>query len=253
MVVPAVNAFTAKEPGMLTKPLSKMNNFVSYDSIKASGAGKDSNFALQEPLVSHVTPETKASTNNVSSPQSSWSTNSNDSLQLGKSVHRSLVGCSMPTSPSNVVRNNDLRKGPAARKRSHSYIAERAESCIFLPAKVAPPYAPSLALRPEHYRAVSRQHKEKGQVPTTGYQYSHIPLTYMERKRLSDTLFFLSRDMPTVSHDISLLLKLARERNEWDLAIAEILTQVIVAQSCAEGDLRLEGLQKYLLRLGIAC
>ena len=48
-------------------------------------------------------------------------------------------------------------------------------------------------------------------------------------------------------------LRDARQNNEWDLAIAELLTQVVVGLYCGEGDSRLDGLQQYLLSLGISC
>jgi hypothetical protein len=49
------------------------------------------------------------------------------------------------------------------------------------------------------------------------------------------------------------LLRAARENGEWDLAVAELLTQVIIGLYCGEGDTRLDGLQRYLLGLGISC
>ena len=42
-------------------------------------------------------------------------------------------------------------------------------------------------------------------------------------------------------------------KNMWDLAIAELLTQLIVALYCQEGDRCLDGLQNYLLYLGVSC
>jgi hypothetical protein len=84
------------------------------------------------------------------------------------------------------------------------------------------------------------------------YDYPPIPVSFQGRKRLSDTLFYLSKSLPSMTADVASLLRIAREREEWDLAVAEILTQIIVALFCAEGDLRLDGLRNYLLNIGIS-
>ena len=105
----------------------------------------------------------------------------------------------------------------------------------------------SVSLRPEHYRAVTTA-TDSGQ-----YKYKAIPLTFSERKRLSDTLFFLSREIPNMTNDCANILRDARKNNEWDTAIAELLTQIVVGLYCGEGDARLDGLQRYLLALGISC
>jgi hypothetical protein len=80
-----------------------------------------------------------------------------------------------------------------------------------------------------------------------------MPLTFTERKRLSDTLFFLSKEIPALTRDAAEILRAAREKDEWDLALAEVLTQVVVGLYCGEGDHRLDGLQQYLLGIGISC
>ena len=70
---------------------------------------------------------------------------------------------------------------------------------------------------------------------------------------MSETLFHLSRDIPTLTGDCAATLRDARRNNEWDLAVAELLTQVVVGLYCVEGDSRLDGLQQYLLGLGVSC
>lgn len=87
----------------------------------------------------------------------------------------------------------------------------------------------------------------------TDYQYPAIPLTFSERKRLSDTLFFLSKEIPSITADCAAALREARRNSEWDLAVAELLTQVVIGLFCGEGDIRLDGLHRYLLALGISC
>ncbi len=123
----------------------------------------------------------------------------------------------------------------------------------------------TLALRPEHFRAVtphrpyrnasgaSKAKDERDDKEESGsYDYPHVPLTFSGRKWLTDTLFYLSQSLPSVTADVASLLRMARERDEWDLAVAEVLTQVIVCIHCSNSDYRLEGLKNYLLKIGIA-
>lgn len=190
MVYPAANAYTASEPGQLTKSLSEMNNFVSYDGRRCI----------------HVTPETK-----------------------GRDVHS-------PSSLTTVDSMMDVKEDGTP----FSTKSKRRDK---------KPFVKTLTLRQEHYRAVTSMASEDG----SEYQYPHVPLTFRERKRLSDTLFFLSKEIPDTTVPVASLLRTARERNEWDLCVAELLTQIVVALYCREGDHRLDGLQDYLLRLGVAC
>jgi hypothetical protein len=70
---------------------------------------------------------------------------------------------------------------------------------------------------------------------------------------LSDNLFSLSNEVPKLTDECAQVLREAREKDMWDLAVAELMTQVIVIIHCPEGDSRFEGLRQYLLTLGIAC
>jgi hypothetical protein len=109
------------------------------------------------------------------------------------------------------------------------------------------PFAEVVEVRPEQYRSIT---------PVTSkgnYQYPPVALTFNERKKLSDTLFVMTQNIHQLSLDCANLLRDARERGMWDLAVAELLTQVVVAMYCYEGDKCLHGLQEYLLHLGIAC
>jgi hypothetical protein len=78
-------------------------------------------------------------------------------------------------------------------------------------------------------------------------------MSYFERKKLVDTLFVLCRQIPHLSDECSSILCEARIRGMWDLAVAELLAQLVVGIYCQEGDRRLDGLQLYLLYLGISC
>jgi hypothetical protein len=246
MVFPAVNAFTASEPGILTKPLSEMNNFVSYDhdsDYNKGGSPQHYEGTRQQPIkISHVTPETtKTRVLQHHSDESSLSTHSADPSPARKQMDQHHH-------PSLDHHHSSMRK------RSHAHLSHPGES--ILPPKqqpsAAPFFVPALALRPEHYRAVTP--RPKGEEPSPNdYQYPHVPLTFRERKRLSDTLFFLSKDIPNATPDVAALLRVAREKEEWDLAVADVLTQMVVALYCGEGDFRLDGLQQYLLGIGISC
>lgn len=106
-------------------------------------------------------------------------------------------------------------------------------------------------LRPEQFRAVTPITPSPNEA---SYQYMSVPLTFLERKRLSDSLFMYSQEVEHWMDECGDLLHGARERDQWDLAVAELLTQVVVALFCGEGDKRLDGLQKYLLHsVGISC
>ena len=208
MVYPAVNSFTAAEPGTIAPPLNKMNNFVSYDSDHGSHDKESSPY------------DASSRTQQVLHP----STVSPDTLRGGTYFHS-------PQSPLSA--QSDEITSLAGQKRHASSSPDRF------------PFVASLTLRAEHYRAVTAADS------ATSYNYPSIPLSFSERKKLSDTLFCLARGLPSLTRDCALVLRNAR--HDWDQAVAELLTQVIIGFYCAEGDLRLDGLQRYLLSLGISC
>lgn len=85
------------------------------------------------------------------------------------------------------------------------------------------------------------------------YTYPALPLPYAQRKRLSDNLFSLSKEIPQLTDECASVLREARERDLWDLAVAELMTQVVVVVHCHDGDNTFEGLRRYLLTLGFTC
>ena len=85
------------------------------------------------------------------------------------------------------------------------------------------------------------------------YCYPSIPTPYSQRKEMGDTLFALSREVPKLADSCAAILRDARENDDWDQAVAELTTQVIVVLKCEERDYLLEGLRRHLLALGIAC
>jgi hypothetical protein len=245
MVYPAVNSFTAAEPGTIAPPLTKMNNFVSYDMDHGSpepeytGAVLSRHGESTRIHLNTVTPEAfRAGGAYFHSPQSSLSVPSEkDTPPPPPSVDPNDHAC-----VAEDVSNDTCGK----RKRTHSQGGAERDS-----ATQRSPFVASVALRQEHYRAVTPS--QSGEECSTAYQYPVVPLTFAERKRMSETLFHLSRDIPTLTSDCAASLRDARKNNEWDLAVAELLTQVVVGLYCVEGDNRLDGLQQYLLALGVSC
>jgi hypothetical protein len=211
MVYPAVNAFTADEPGTIAAPLSEMNNFVDIqrDGSEASpmrpspDRSRSSSTGPMTPSA-QVTPETRSS--------------------------------------SRQSRSSSGRHG--SRKRIYSqYKGSPADHSDLL-------FVEAMDLKPEQFRIVSQSKSRK---TSEGYVYPALPLPYAQRKRLSDNLFSLSNDVPNLTDECAQVLREAREKDMWDLAVAELMTQVIVIIHCNERDNRFEGLRQYLLTLGIAC
>ena len=252
-----MNAYTACEPGSLAPTLSKMNNFVSYDS--AHGTPPAEVVGYSQPVDSHhtaaaqchpstVTPQSMREGGGVlvHSPQSSLSTHSQEMSPHNAGPHskdgRYHVHFSHHSSMNNC----------GDPKRSHAQVLESHDKLFHHAA-----FAPSVSLRPEHYRAVTPFRGEASSSAASmrsgNYQYPPVPLTFEERKRMSDTLFCFSKEIPDMSQGCAVVLREAREKDDWDQAVAELLTQVVVGLYCGEGDYRLEGLQQYLLTIGVSC
>jgi hypothetical protein len=211
MVYPAVNAFTADEPGTIAAPLSEMNNFVDIQKElnEASPSRPPDRMRLMStvPMVSsaQVTPESMRSN---------------------------------PRQP----RSSSIRHGN--KKRMYSQIKGGSTDQGDLL------FVESMELKPEQFRIVSQSKSRKF---AGAYVYPTLPLPYAQRKRLSDNLFSLSNEVPKLTDECAQVLREAREKDMWDLAVAELMTQVIVIIHCSDRDYRFEGLRQYLLTLGIAC
>lgn len=237
MVYPVVNAYTASEPGVLTKDLTEMNNFVSYEFEDFNHIEGKWQRSIPMP---HVTPEVK--TRHLHSPESSLSTHS-------PSPHRNY---------SSKEYFNPFSRGTyygtgesSLRKRSHVDMSERSDEDPIQMARK--PLLATLTLRPEHYRAVTPSSQDDDSGQGSKYQYPSVPLSFNERKRLSDILFFFSKQVLNLTVDIAASLRIAREKEEWDMAVAQLLTQIIVGLHCVKDDHRLDGLKRYLLEMGISC
>lgn len=244
MVCPAVNSYTSAEPGVLTPALSEMNNFVPYGRSDESSDLDTEVSSRDHSTAYNITP--------------------GGSRKWIDCRHYSPASSSLSASP-----HSDVHRSPGENQypRHHADHLKQQQrgGHLWHPRKTRldhlGPLFMALALRPEHYRAVTsrtpyrnssakvdeRDDKEEG-----SFEYPHIPLTFLGRKRLTDTLFYLSQSIPSVTADVASLLRMARERDEWDLAVAEVLTQVVVCIHCSDGDYRLNGLKSYLLKIGIA-
>ena len=225
-VYPAVNAFTAAEPGSIAPALSEMNNFTDL-SEKGSVANESSPGRSGVPLTSpkQVTPESARP-----SPRQ---------LQLG----------SPPTTPGRTPTRSNTgpvrRSGPSrGQKRPHGYdnrVPDDQGDLLFVEA---------MELKPQQFLSVSEISELNS---ADAFSYYSLPLPYAQRKRLSDNLFSLSNEIPKLTDECAQVLREAREKDKWDLAVAELMTQVIVVLHCRDGDHRFDGLRQYLLTLGIAC
>ncbi|KAG7370280.1 hypothetical protein IV203_028026 [Nitzschia inconspicua] len=245
MVYPAVNAFTSAEPGVLAPALSEMNNFVGSggDSV-SSGEGSPSRptpdrmrrlnpsgSIVGGPSTAQVTPEsmrgTPRSPGNFLTPQ-----------RIGArtpSIGR-RSGSSIPSSARSKKRSHGQMHGGSVGGEVGTQ-----DDLLF----VEP-----MDLKPEQFRMVT---PSKALTHNDAFTYPALPLPYAQRKRLSDNLFSLSKEVPQLTDECAAVLREARERDLWDLAVAELMTQVVVVVHCHDGDMCFEGLRRYLLSLGISC
>lgn len=248
MIYPAVNAFTASEPGSLAPALSEMNNFISSgDSVSSMDGGSPSRPTPDRmrgrligvpPGTAQVTPESlrgnsrgASCTSPMTTPQRARTPVSSrrSTTRPGLDMQRRLMGGPPPSSPSS-----------RGRKRGHSQLEDQGD-LLFVEA---------VDLKPEQFRMVTAS---KIVSSPEAFTYPALPLPYAQRKRLSDNLFSLSKEVPQLTDECAAVLREAREKDMWDLAVAELMTQVVVVVHCHDGDSRFEGLRRYLMTLGISC
>ena len=262
-VYPAVNSFTSCEPGYLALALSEMNNFVTEagsTDTSPSRISPERPMMMMPPQLTgslqvnyngppQVSPEVRNAM-----PPLMRQIGSPSSTHMGGSQYRTPFRNNPRDIPGmiNTKMNPHIGKKIALstparmmkRKRSlkpDDYVNDsifQANDLLFVD---------GTELCPEQYRIISPK-------KTTGsYTYAPLPLPYGQRKRLSENLFALSKDIPKLTDDCAHILRDAREQDKWDMAVAELTTQVVVMKHCKEGDTRFDGLRKYLLTLGFAC
>jgi len=105
-----------------------------------------------------------------------------------------------------------------------------------------------MEFKPEQYRSVS-VHKSN---LIGDYKYPTLPLTFDQRKGASEDLFQLCQEISGLTDDCAKVLHVARNTELWDLAVAELITQILVAIKCVPGDETLEGLRKHLMLMGFS-
>lgn len=240
MVYSAVNAYTAAEPGHLAPSLSSMNNFVSKPESSSvastpSRVGAKPQRTLHpesvERKLAHITPQSIRI--GTTSPGGS-------SLSTLESPPR---GRSLPPRSG----GNSRRGGARTSGMRFPSIASSGSSLSgggnFL-------FVDASELRPGQFRAVAPLPKTED----APYQYASLPLPYGQRKKLSDKLFGMSKEVPNLTDECAHVLREAREKDMWDRAIAELLTQILVVLDCSPGDRKLDGIRRHLLlHYGVAC
>jgi hypothetical protein len=280
MVYPAVNAFVSNEPGRLAPALSEMNNFtslLSQDTTIAAGGGPA--FAAG-PYRHAQYPANRGAggyAGNLLTPDTvHWSPNTPGGLSTISSVDLN----SPNTTPSPGTAGGppvssmigSRYQGSNTRRREYQQPLTSRSMTRTMSTPLPTPPAPAgaipsdvlfrdtMVLQREQFRTVrtSIDSNVVGGGHATllsprAYCYPAIPTPYSQRKEMGDTLFALSREVPKLADSCAAILRDARENDDWDQAVAELTTQVIVVLKCEERDYTLEGLRRHLLALGIAC
>lgn len=243
MIYPAINAFTAAEPGSLAPALSEMNNFISGSDSVSSNEGSPSRPTPDRvrhvnkggpPGTAQVTPESmRGTTRGLGSPVTTPQRvrTPGPRTRPAFEMQRRFMGGTPPPG------------SPRGRKRGHMHISGIDDQGDLL-------FVEAIDLKPEQFRIVTAS---KIVSSPDAFTYPALPLPYAQRKRLSDNLFSLSKEVPQLTDECATVLREAREKDQWDLAVAELMTQVVVVVHCHAGDSRFEGLRRYLMSLGIAC
>jgi hypothetical protein len=237
-VYPVVNAFVSNEPGLLAPALSEMNNFTSLLSQDTSTAPSH-HPVYRAPYASAY--------NGPVTPESHWSPNTPGGLSTMSSSDPGTPGT--PHSTYSSSRNNFRKREFALMSRTMTH----ASTPGGYSARSKPDdamFRDTMEIKREQFRTVRTSVAEKVAQP---YQYPLVPTPYDQRKEMGDTLFALSKEVPALADSCASILREAREKDEWDQAVAELTTQVLVVLKCEEDDYTLEGLMRHLNGLGIAC
>jgi hypothetical protein len=230
MSYPALNSYECAEPGKLAPSLADMNNFFN-------------NFEETQNQPDSVLSFASFATQSESLDCDSFGHAIKNVISEGNTTMKEVCPSFNDASPSNdftnslrgkkrkIVIQSSFIKNPSDEFSKDSLILDKVE------------------IKPEQYRVVSSKSKS-----TNGsYTYPTIPLTYSQRKCMSDSLYNLSKETSGLVDECSRILQEVKESESWDLAVAELITQVLVILHCPIGDKSLEGLQKYLQMVGFSC
>ncbi len=222
MSYPALNAFESSEPGKLAPSLIEMNNFFhteenQNDMLQSITSTTTSGLEGDSFISLHnLTPKKKNPTNK----RPCISETETDYLRTLKCKKRKItIQSSFVRKASDIFSEDKL-------------LLEKAE------------------IKSEQYRVVSATSTFSSD---KSYVYPTVPLTYAQRRCMSDSLFNLCKERQGLIDECSYVLCEAKETDDWDLAVAELITQVIVVLHCPIGDKMLEGLRRYLMAMGISC
>ena len=238
MTYPSVNAYSAAEPGRIAPALTDMNNFTDIDP--KDGVQNESTPARTEQSDTSPTAGPYRSTNgtNGSNPHNVTP----GSGHVGHNAHSpssSFTGTPDGTTYRRYSPQTQMRRGEHS--KLNGFGTELSSYPLF---------SETMQILPEQIRNVS-PNKES---PNMGsYTYPSLPLPYGQRKRISDSLFAMSKEINGLTDECAVVLREARQKRKWDLAIAELMAQVLIVVHCQDGDNTLEGLRRYLLTLGIVC
>ena len=244
MVYPSANAHVADEPGGLAPALRTMNNFIPIrgESFEQGSGGSSTSGGREGRRRQCSWMKAKAATP---------ATNS-----VGKQGKKSAIGGAIME--VNPFRRKSILGAPAIAmctviddKRSD----EEEERDGKGDEKGGPEdllFQPEMEVTPDQYRAVTPH--DQSSASSRDYAYPQVPLTFTQRKSMSDALFSLSRLVPRLTDECASVLTEARRRDQWDLAVAELMAQVVCVLHCGPmGDRALDGLRRYLMALGIVC
>lgn len=218
MVYPAVNAFAAEEPGAIAPSLTDMNNFMDSKEEKERKQNRSDEASA-------------SSSPSRPSPSRSLSSSPMGNQVTPDSFLRSEMMGGRPKETFPYMKQN---------KRKFNVVAHDKHDFLFVD---------TMPLKSEQFRMISCDFSDS----TRPFEYPSLPLPYAQRKKLSDNLYSLSNRVPKLTDECAVVLREAREKDQWDLAVAELMTQAIVILHCRDGDHQFSGLKEYLLTLGIAC
>jgi len=245
-IYPAVNAYTAHEPGELTQSLIEIQAYTN------------SNMSLTADNVPSL-PTTNSDSTNSNYPPSTPFTS-----KVGR-----IGGSKVKVTPETPLISNSSEISNCRTTLFVEAIDLKPENYRV----VTPMRTLSCAKGSDTIKVKSKSNEK--QAP---FCYPKIPLAYTQRKRLSDFLFSLTKERDGMTDDTAAVLRSGRENDSdyWDVCIAELLTQVIIVLHCSrEGSQskgnginnnsqesavdsshsgnHLLGLRQFLLQVGIAC
>ncbi len=234
MVYPSVNAHMADEPGYLAPALCEMNNFIS---IKGSASFESKNNADDTTMKSTGLIASIERMNEVQVQRSAFREDNAANI-ISNPFRRKTLLESFPTITFEPNENKRATMGVEAENHGKDLL-----------------FQPTMEITIDQYRTIT----PKDALNTRDdhdydYLYPQVPLTFTQRKSLSDALFSLSKRVPKLTEECALVLTEARKNDQWDLAVAELMTQVLCVLHCSPtNDFTLGGLRQCLLALGIVC